>query len=110
MPASPATTTVTLNNGSSMPVLGLGVWQINSDAETERVVRTALDAGYRSIDTAKIYGNERGVGRALRQSGIPRDQLFITTKVWNDDIRRDRVAAAFDESLRCGPDPFNFSF
>lgn len=99
MPASISATT-TLNNGRAMPWLGLGVWQIRSDTETERVVRTAIDAGYRSIDTAKIYGNERGVGRALRHCGVPREQLFITTKVWNDDVRRDRVAAAFDESLK----------
>jgi diketogulonate reductase-like aldo/keto reductase len=94
-----ALNTVTLNNGIPMPLLGLGVWQINSDAETERVVRMAIDAGYRSIDTAMIYGNERGVGSAIRACGIPRDQLFITTKVWNADIRRGSVADAFDESL-----------
>ncbi len=83
-----------------MPLLGLGVWQVNSDNEAERVVRMAIDAGYRSIDTAKIYGNERGVGNAIRACGVPRDQLFITTKVWNDDIRRDTVAPAFEESLK----------
>ena len=82
-----------------MPWLGLGVWQIGSDAETERVVCTAVEHGYRSIDTAKIYNNERGVGHAIRSCGIPREDLFITTKVWNEDIRRGRVAAAFDESL-----------
>jgi diketogulonate reductase-like aldo/keto reductase len=91
--------TTTLNNGLEMPLLGFGVWQINGDAETERAVRLALDAGYRSIDTAKIYGNERGVGQAIRASGIPRDQLFVTTKVWNDDIRRGSVAQAFDRSF-----------
>ena len=95
--ASPPTTT--LNNGLEMPLLGFGVWQINGDAETERAVRLALDAGYRSIDTAKIYGNERGVGQAIRACGIPRDQLFLTTKVWNDDIRRGTVAQAFDRSF-----------
>jgi methylglyoxal/glyoxal reductase len=97
--ASPAATT-TLNNGIAMPWLGLGVWQIGSDAETTRAVLTAIEHGYRSIDTASIYGNERGVGRAVRECGVPRQQLFITTKVWNDDIRSGRVAAAFDESLR----------
>jgi diketogulonate reductase-like aldo/keto reductase len=91
-------TTVLLNNGVAMPLLGRGVWQVNSDAETERVVRLALDAGYRSIDTARIYGNERGVGQAIRAGGVPREQLFITTKVWNDDIRRGTVAEAFEES------------
>jgi methylglyoxal/glyoxal reductase len=97
-PRSPDATT-TLNNGVSMPWLGLGVWQIRSDAETERVVRTAIEQGYRSIDTAKIYGNERGVGRAIRSCGVPRERLFITTKVWNDEVRSGRVAEAFDESL-----------
>jgi diketogulonate reductase-like aldo/keto reductase len=88
-----------LNNGLRMPWLGLGVWQIRDDAETERVVRAAIAQGYRSIDTAKIYGNERGVGRAIRSCGVPREQLFVTTKVWTDDVRRDRVADAFQESL-----------
>ena len=92
--------TTTLRNGIRMPWLGLGVWQSGGDAETERAVRTAIDRGYRSIDTATIYGNERGVGRAIRACGVPRGELFVTTKVWNDDVRRDRVAAAFDESLR----------
>ena len=83
-----------------MPWLGLGVWQIRDNAETERVVRNAIEQGYRSIDTARIYGNERGVGRAIRNCGIPRERLFITTKVWNDDVRRDRVPEAFEESLQ----------
>jgi diketogulonate reductase-like aldo/keto reductase len=87
-----------LNHGGSLPWLGLGVWQI-SDGETERVVRAALDEGYRSIDTAKIYGNERAVGRAIRECGIPREQLFVTTKVWNDDNRAGRIVAAFDRSM-----------
>ncbi|PTY08860.1 aldo/keto reductase [Opitutaceae bacterium EW11] len=91
---------VTLNNGARMPWLGLGVWQIPSDDETERVVATALSAGYRSIDTAALYRNERGVGNAIRASGVPREQLFVTTKVWNDDMRADRVEQAFDDSLR----------
>jgi methylglyoxal/glyoxal reductase len=98
---SPAfTDSTTLNNGVKMPWLGLGVWQIRDNAETERVVRSAIERGYRSIDTAKIYGNERGVGRAIRGGAVPRDQLFITTKVWNDDVRRDRVADAFEESMQ----------
>jgi diketogulonate reductase-like aldo/keto reductase len=92
-------TTIALNNGVAMPLLGLGVWQVNSDAEAERVVRLAIEAGYRSIDTARIYGNECGVGNAIRGSGVPRDRLFVTTKVWNDDIRRGTIAAAFDASL-----------
>lgn len=94
-----APNTTTLNNGLPMPLLGFGVWQINGDAATERAVRLAIDAGYRSIDTATIYGNERGVGQAIRACGVRRDQLFITTKVWNDDIRRGTVAPAFDQSF-----------
>lgn len=99
-PLRDLTSTTTLNNHVPMPWFGLGVWQISSDAETERVVCNAIEQGYRSIDTAKIYGNERGVGQAIRRCGIPRERLFITTKVWNDDVRQDRVAAAFDESMK----------
>jgi diketogulonate reductase-like aldo/keto reductase len=91
---------VDLNHGGSMPWLGLGVWQVSSDAETESVVRAAIELGYRSIDTAKIYGNERGTGQAIRTCGVPREELFITTKVWNDDVRVGRVAAAFEQSLK----------
>lgn len=83
-----------------MPWFGLGVFQIHSDAETETVVRTAIDHGYRSVDTAALYRNERGVGRAIRTCGLPREQLFVTTKVWNDDMRRGRVEAAFEDSLK----------
>lgn len=82
-----------------MPWLGLGVWQVESDAETEKVVRTAIDLGYRSIDTARIYGNERGVGQAIRQSKVAREGLFITTKVWNDEIRAGKIEAACEKSL-----------
>jgi methylglyoxal/glyoxal reductase len=99
-PASALAAATTLNNGVRMPWLGLGVWQMDSDAAAERAVRTAIDLGYRSIDTAKIYGNERGVGRAIRECGVPREQLFVTTKVWNDDVRRDNVAGAFEQSLK----------
>ena len=90
----------TLNNGVHMPWFGLGVFQIDTDAETEAIVRTAIDHGYRSIDTAALYRNERGVGRALRTSGVAREQLFVTTKVWNDDMRRGRVEVAFEDSLK----------
>jgi diketogulonate reductase-like aldo/keto reductase len=83
-----------------MPWLGLGVWQIRDDAETERVVRTAIELGYRSIDTAMIYGNERGVGSAIRHCGIPRERLFITTKLWPEDVRRNRIGDAFELSLK----------
>lgn len=88
-----------LTSGSTLPWLGLGVWQTGTDEVTERLVLRAIEEGYRSIDTARIYGNERGVGRAVRGCGIAREQLFITTKVWNDDIRAGRVQAAFERSL-----------
>ncbi|MEV0096799.1 aldo/keto reductase [Streptomyces sp. NPDC050738] len=90
--------TVTLNNGVTMPQLGFGVFQV-PDEETTAAVSSALEAGYRSIDTAAIYGNERGVGQALAQSGIARDELFITTKLWNADQGYDATLAAFDASL-----------
>ncbi|WP_394436427.1 aldo/keto reductase [Streptomyces sp. SGAir0957] len=90
--------TVTLNNGVTMPRLGFGVFQV-PDEETTAAVASALAAGYRSIDTAAIYGNERGVGRALADSGIARDELFVTTKLWNADQGHDATLAAFDASL-----------
>ncbi|WEV30029.1 aldo/keto reductase [Streptomyces sp. 71268] len=81
-----------------MPQLGFGVFQV-PDEETTAAVASALEAGYRSIDTAAIYGNERGVGKALSASGLPREELFVTTKLWNDDQGRDKTLAAFDASL-----------
>lgn len=75
---------VTLNNSVEMPLLGFGVFQI-PDAETEKAVSEALEVGYRSIDTAAAYQNEAAVGRAIAASGIPRDELFITTKLWVQD-------------------------
>ncbi|AKN74818.1 oxidoreductase [Streptomyces sp. PBH53] len=89
---------VTLNNGVEMPQLGFGVFQV-PDEETATAVGNALQAGYRSIDTAAIYGNERGVGRAIAESGIARDDLFVTTKLWNEDQGYDATLAAFDASL-----------
>lgn len=94
------TPTVELSNGVQMPQLGLGVWQARDGAEVESAVQTALDAGYRMIDTAAIYGNEAGVGRALRAGDIPREELFVTTKVWNSDQGYDATLRAFDNSLR----------
>ncbi|WP_326799316.1 aldo/keto reductase [Streptomyces sp. NBC_01808] len=91
--------TITLNNGVAMPQLGFGVWQV-PDAEAETAVRTALDAGYRSIDTAAIYGNEAGMGKALTGSGLPREELFVTTKLWNSEHGYDAALRAFDDSLR----------
>ncbi|GAA2377414.1 aldo/keto reductase [Streptomyces cuspidosporus] len=90
--------TVTLNNGVQIPQLGFGVFQV-PDAETAAAVTAALEAGYRSIDTAAIYGNESGVGKALADSGIARDDLFITTKLWNSDQGYDATLKAFDASL-----------
>ncbi|MEU3408021.1 aldo/keto reductase [Streptomyces sp. NPDC006670] len=92
---------IKLNNGTLMPQLGFGVWQV-PDAEAERVVGTALEAGYRSVDTAAVYGNERGTGRAVTGSGLPREELFVTTKLWNGPEQRwdrDAVLRAFDDSL-----------
>ncbi|MFJ3445808.1 aldo/keto reductase [Streptomyces sp. NPDC086081] len=90
--------TVTLNNGVEIPQLGFGVFQV-PDAETTAAVSAALEAGYRSFDTAAIYGNEAGVGKALAASGIARDDLFITTKLWNADQGYDTTLKAFDASL-----------
>ncbi|SFR83977.1 2,5-diketo-D-gluconate reductase A [Agromyces sp. CF514] len=89
--------TITLNNGVRMPQLGFGVFQVPDD-ETAAAVATALEVGYRSIDTAAVYGNEAGVGRALAESGIARDELFVTTKVWNSDQGYDETLRAFDAS------------
>ncbi|HYS73001.1 MAG TPA: aldo/keto reductase [Thermoplasmata archaeon] len=83
-----------------MPVLGLGVWRAASGKETQRAVATALDVGYRLIDTAKLYGNERDVGRAVRASKIPRDEIFITTKLWNTDHGSEAALRAFEQSRR----------
>ncbi len=87
-----------LNNGTEMPQLGFGVWQVPDD-EAERAVATALEAGYRSIDTAAIYGNEVGTGKGLAGSGIPRKDLFVTTKLWNSEQGYDSTLRAFDASL-----------
>ena len=89
---------ITLNNGVEMPQLGFGVFQVPND-ETEAAVTAALEAGYRSIDTAKLYGNEEGVGAAIAKSGVPRRELFITTKLWNNDQGYDSALRAFDASL-----------
>ncbi|MEU4673183.1 aldo/keto reductase [Amycolatopsis sp. NPDC023774] len=87
-----------LNNGVEMPQLGFGVFQV-PPAETKAAVKTALDAGYRSIDTATAYGNEAAVGEALAESGIAADELFITTKLWNSDQGYDQTLRAFDASI-----------
>lgn len=90
--------TVTFYDGRSAPQLGLGVWQVQND-EAATVVETALKSGYRSIDTAAIYGNEDGVGRGVSASGVARDDLFIATKLWNDRHGHDSAKEAFQESL-----------
>ena len=90
---------VTLNNGVLMPVLGFGVYQIPAD-QTEQAVSDALAAGYRSLDTAAAYGNEEAVGRAIAASGIPRDDLFVTTKLWVQDAGEEASKGAFAASLQ----------
>ena len=90
--------TLTLNDGNSIPQLGFGVFLVDPQ-ETERIVSDALEVGYRHIDTAAVYKNEEGVGRAIAASGIPRDELFITTKLWNSDQGADSAPAAIDRSL-----------
>jgi len=90
--------TIRLNDGNAMPQLGFGVWRVTNE-QAESVVAEAVRAGYRSIDTASIYGNEEGVGHAIRASSVPREELFITTKVWNDRQGYDSTLRAFDESL-----------
>ncbi|WP_051820171.1 aldo/keto reductase [Streptomyces sp. NRRL S-920] len=89
---------IILNNGVEMPQLGFGVWQVPDD-EAQGAVTTALEAGYRSIDTAAIYGNEQGTGKAIAASGVPREELFVTTKLWNTDQGHDSALRAFDASL-----------
>lgn len=92
--------TVTLNNGVPMPLLGFGVFQVPDPDECERSVSEALRAGYRLIDTAASYGNEEAVGNAIQRAGVPRDELFITTKLWIQDAGYDRTKQAFDRSLK----------
>lgn len=90
---------VTLNNGVKMPKLGYGVYQTPPE-ETERCVLEAIDAGYRSIDTAQAYGNEEGVGNALAKCGLPREEFFITTKVWISNAGYEKAKASIEESLK----------
>lgn len=91
--------TAILNNGIEMPYLGLGVFLAKEGTEVINAVKYALEAGYRHIDTAALYQNERGVGKAMKGSKIPRGEIFITTKVWNNDQGYDPTLKAFDESL-----------
>jgi diketogulonate reductase-like aldo/keto reductase len=98
MSSSASSSFVTLNSGARIPQVGLGVWQ--SGGATKRAVLAALGAGYRHVDTASVYGNEAAVGAAIAESGIPRDQIFVTTKLWNQDQGFDRTLQAFDASLK----------
>ncbi|WP_292011011.1 aldo/keto reductase [Chryseobacterium sp.] len=91
---------VILNNGVEMPVLGLGVYQVPDYRECKKTVLDALEAGYRSIDTAAVYQNEKAVGDAIKESGIDRKDLFITTKLWISDAGYEKAKKAFDESLQ----------
>ncbi|UVJ40318.1 aldo/keto reductase [Arthrobacter sp. CJ23] len=89
---------LTFNDGNTIPQLGYGVWQVEDDV-AEKVVRQAFEAGFRHIDTAKIYGNEAGVGRAIASSGLTAEELFITTKLWNADQGYESTLEAFEKSL-----------
>ncbi|MGX6404648.1 aldo/keto reductase [Dermabacter hominis] len=89
---------LTLNDGKKIPQLGFGVYKTPND-EVEAAIECAFEAGYRHIDTAKLYGNEEGVGRAVRNSGLERSSVFVTTKVWNDDHGCEKTRRAFEESL-----------
>ncbi|MCD7972204.1 MAG: aldo/keto reductase [Candidatus Azobacteroides sp.] len=91
---------VILNNGVEMPILGFGVYQIPDFDECKRCVLDALETGYRSIDTAAVYGNEEAVGAAIKESGIPREELFITTKLWISDAGYENTKKAFDTSMK----------
>lgn len=91
---------VKLNNGIEIPQLGLGVFQTPEGSATRDAVTWALQAGYRHIDTAKVYGNEKSVGDGIKASGVNREDIFLTTKLWNEDIRQGRALAAFNESLQ----------
>ena len=90
--------TLTFNDGNTIPQLGYGVWQVEDDV-AEKVVRQAFEAGFRHIDTAKIYGNEAGVGRAIERSGLTPEDIFITTKLWNADQGYESTLAAFEASM-----------
>lgn len=90
---------ITLNDGNSIPQVGLGVWQTPAE-DTERAVAAALQAGYRHIDTAAAYRNETETGRAIANSGVPREDIFLVTKLWNSDQGYDATLAAFDASVQ----------
>lgn len=91
---------VTLNNGIKMPRLGFGVYQIDDLAQAQQVVEDGLEVGYRLVDTAQIYGNEQAVGDAIKHSNVPREDIFITSKIWVDDYGYDNTLKAFDDSMK----------
>lgn len=92
--------TVTLNNGVEMPVFGLGTYQTSSGKEAENAVQWALEAGYRAIDTAALYGNEAEVGKVVRSGIVPRDDVFVTSKVWVNDLSYDGTKKAFNRTMK----------
>lgn len=93
------TNSFTLSNGNLIPAVGIGTFRIEDQKTASETVRSAIDAGYRHVDTAAVYGNEEGVGKGLTESGINRKEIFLTTKVWNEDLRKGRIRDAFSESL-----------
>ena len=93
------TSTTALHNGVTMPWLGLGVYKVSDGADVEQAVHAALEVGYRSVDTATFYGNEAGVGRAIADSSLSREEIFVTSKLWNDDHGYDAALRAFDASM-----------
>jgi methylglyoxal/glyoxal reductase len=90
---------IELHNGVKMPAFGLGVYKVEEGELLEKTIHTALDLGYRLIDTASFYQNEEGVGQGIRNCGIPREELFITTKVWNSEQGYENTLKAFDDSM-----------
>ncbi len=92
--------TMKLNSGNDLPVVGFGLWQVKNEQECKEAVRLALETGYRHFDTAQIYGNEAYLGEALKVAGTPREELFITTKIWNENQPSARLSASFDQSLK----------
>lgn len=92
------TQSLKLNNGVEMPLLGLGTWRSAAGEEVENAVRVALELGYRHIDTAKLYANEESIGKVIRESDIPREEIFVTSKLWDDDQGYDSALRAFDAS------------
>lgn len=95
-----ASTTITLRNGVKMPIVGYGTWKIVPGPSAHSAVTHAINTGYRHIDTARIYLNEKSIGKAIAESAVPREELFVTTKLWNSDQGYDKALKAFDKSLK----------